>query len=418
MRALRFRTSIPRILLGRALGGFTDAVVFGTLSGLSLEDMPDPALPGPDWARLEVLMCGICGSDIAGLTFSTSPVLEPFISLPAVLGHEVLARVVEVGAATSVKVGDRVVVDPSISCGVRGRAAGEQCPSCAAGMPTTCTRSGDAGGPTGNGAALARGLLIGANSDLPGGFGEQMVAHQSQLYVVPDAVEDKLAVLTEPLAIGVHAVLQSRPDPETDILVIGSGPIAFATVWALRALGHQGRIIAQTKRPNEAALARELGASDTVAPGAKAREALLATGAAAYKPIIGPDVYAGGGFPVVFDCVGSKDSLDQALRFVAPRGKIILLGCASEIGGLDLTFLWAREIQIAGYVGYGRETWRGEQLHTFEVTHRLMGETQAPLAKLVSHSFPLSRYREAFSAAAHRRKSGALKVVLTPTAQL
>jgi L-iditol 2-dehydrogenase len=415
MKALQFRTSIPRILLGRACGSFTDSVVFGAFSGLALRHMPEPVLPGPDWARLEVMMCGICGSDIAGLTFSTSPVLEPFISLPAVLGHEVLAKVLEVGPATTrVRPGERVTLDPSISCRVRGRRQDELCSSCAAGLPTTCARAGEAHGPTANGEPLARGLLIGANSHLPGGFAEQMLAHESQLYPVPDDIDDTVAVLTEPLSIAVHAILQSQPDPAAAAMVIGSGPIALATIWALRALGHQGPIIAQTKRPNEAALARELGASDTVVPGPGADQALLATGARAYKPIIGPDVFAGGGFPLVFDCVGSKESLNQALRFVAPRGMIALLGCASEIDGLDLTFLWAREIRIAGYVGYGIELWRGERLHTFEVTHRLLSETDAPVAKLVTHSFPLPRYREAFSAAAHRGASGAMKVLMTP----
>ena len=142
--------------------------------------------------------------------------------------------------------------------------------------------------------------------------------------------------------------------------------------------------------------------------------ALLGTGARAYKPIVGSEVFAGGGFPLIIDCVGSRESLDQALRFVAPRGKIILLGCVGEIGSIDLTFLWAREVQIAGFVGYGIESWRGEQLHTFEVTHRLLNENNAPVAKLVSRSFPLTRYREALGAAAHRSVSGALKVVLTP----
>jgi L-iditol 2-dehydrogenase len=415
MKALQFGISIPRILMARALGRFTDAVVFGPLSGLSLVDIPVPALPGPDWARVEVLMCGICGSDIAGSQFTTSPVLEPFLSLPAVLGHELLGRVIEVGpTAHRVKVGDRVVLDPTISCTVRGRSSAEQCASCAAGLPTTCSRAGEAGGPSVNGAPLARGLLIGAHADLPGGFSEQIIAHHSQLYVVPDAVTDDVAVLTEPLSIGVHAVLQTQPDPTAAVLVIGSGPIAMAAIWALRALGLNGRIVAQTKRPSEAALARDLGASDTVAPGAAATAVLLETGATAYNPIIGPAVFAGGGFPIVFDCVGSTESLDQALRSVAPRGKIVLLGCAGELDGLDLSFLWAREIQVVGYVGYGTETWRGAQRHTFEIAHQLMTETAAPLGQLLTHHFPLSRYREAFSAAAHRRVSGAMKVVLTP----
>jgi L-iditol 2-dehydrogenase len=415
MKALQLRISIPRIVLGLALGRFTDAVTFGTFSGLGLVDTPVQPLPGPEWVRLEVVMCGICGSDIAGLTFSTSPVLEPFISMPAVLGHEILARVVEVGPHTSgVQIGDRVVVDPTVACVVRGRNAAEQCASCQAGIPATCARAGEAGGPSVAGAPLARGLLIGANADLPGGFGEQMVAHQSQIFVVPDAINDDVAVLTEPLSIAVHAVLQAKPDPTATALVIGSGPIALAAIWALRALGHTGQIVAQTKRANEAALAREFGASSTVAPGIDATSALLATGAVSYQPITGAAVFAGGGFLVIIDCVGSKQSLDQALRFVAPRGKIVLLGSASEVDGLDLSFLWAREVQMLGYVGYGIESWRGERLHTFEVTHRLLAETQVPVAKLLTHRFSLARYRDAFRAAANRRTSGAMKVVMTP----
>ena len=220
-----------------------------------------------------------------------------------------------------------------------------------------------------------------------------MVAHESQLFLVPDSLEDKIAVLTEPLSIGVHAVLRSQPDPESGVLVIGSGVIALGTLWALRELGHIGPIIAQTKRPNEAALARALGANSTAAPCPAARAALLATGAIAYQPIVGFEVFSGGGFPVIFDCVGTEESLRQALRFVAPRGKIILLGCAAQISRLDLTFLWAREVQIYGFVGYGKESWSGQSLHTFEITHRLLSRTRAPnrrigVPQLSSHAVP------------------------------
>jgi len=401
--------------MGKMFRRYSDSVVFGKLSGVSLEDIPVPKLPGADWVELEVIMCGICGSDTAGLAFKTSPVLEPFLSLPAILGHEILARVSKVGSGVAkVKVGDRVVVDPTISCTVRGRATGEQCPSCTAGLPTTCTNAGEAGGPSPNGKPLAPGLLLGANSDLPGGFSEGLVAHQSQLFPVNEKIEDKVAVLIEPLAIGVHGVLQSAPGPEDPALVIGSGPIALSTIWALRALGHNGAIVAQTKRSNEAELAREFGASDTVTPGDGARQALLNTGAVAYKPIIGGEVFAGGGFPIVFDCVGSQQSIDQALRFVAPRGKIVLLGCAGKLSQLDLTFLWAREIQLVGFVGYGMENWGGEKRHTFDITQELLIETSAPIEKLVSHTFSLAQYKDALKAAMHRSASGAMKVVVTP----
>ena len=415
MRALVFGLSVPRYLLGRSLGKITDAALFGSLSGLALAELPTPALPGPDWVGLEVIAGGICGSDLGTLTYKSSPALEPFASFPAVLGHEILARVARVGAAvTRVKVGDRVAVDPTISCLVRGRAPAEQCPSCVQGLSGTCSRSGEAGGPSPSGAPLARGFLIGAHKDLPGGLGEQLVAHQLQLHVIPDGLSDDAAVMTEPLSIGVHAVLQVGPEPTAPTLVIGSGPIALGTVWALKALGHTGPLVAQTRRSHEAALARALGATATVSPGPDARAALLATGATAYQPIIGPEVFAGGGFPLVFDCVGSRDSLDQALRYVAPRGRIVLLGCAAELRKLDLTFLWARELTVRGFLCYGTESWRDQRLHTFAVTHRLMIESAAPVAKLVTHSFPLADYRKGFAAAAHHAESGAVKVVLRP----
>jgi hypothetical protein len=87
MRAVTFDVSVPRYLLGKGLGGVTEAVVFGGLSGLRIGEVPEPPLPGPDWVRLEVLKSGICGSDIGNLTYASSPAMEPFGSFPAVLGH-------------------------------------------------------------------------------------------------------------------------------------------------------------------------------------------------------------------------------------------------------------------------------------------------------------------------------------------
>ncbi len=197
------------------------------------------------------------------------------------------------------------------------------------------------------------------------------------------------------------------------VLVIGSGPIAFAAIWALRALGFDGEIVAQAKRPRERDLAERLGATQTVTPGDSARGALLQTGAAAYRPPVGPEVYAGGGFPLIYDCVGNRHTLDQALRFVAPRGKLVLLGCAGA-RKLDLTMVWAREVSIRGVLGYGRERWDGETLHTYELTQRLLLASDASLADLVTHTYPLHQYRGALAAARHRGKSGAVKVLLTP----
>lgn len=242
-----------------------------------------------------------------------------------------------------------------------------------------------------------------------------MIAHESQLFPVPDGVPKATGVLVEPLSIAMHAVLNAAPaDGGDDVLVIGSGPIALGTVWALRASGYKGTIVAQTKRDHEGELALRMGADEVVKPGFEARQVLVETGAQAYQPILGDEVFAGGGFPLVFDCVGSRSSLLQAMGFAAPRGRVVMLGCAAKMSGLDLTPLWSRELEVRGFVGYGAEEWRGARRHTFEITLELLRETEAPVGELVTHTFPLERYRDALSAAADHRRSGAVKVVMEP----
>jgi threonine dehydrogenase-like Zn-dependent dehydrogenase len=404
--------------LSKSLGRLTEAALFGGLSGVRYGDVAEPDLPGPEWVRLEVIKAGICGSDIGNLTYKASPAMEPFGSFPAVLGHEVLARVVELGSAVRrVDRGQRVAVDPVISCTMRGFPGLGQCPSCADGWHGTCERAGDAGETIVAGKPLSRGLTVGYQADLPGGWAERMIAHESQLFPVDDRVSDHAAVLIEPLAVGLHAALGSRPFGSGPALVIGSGPIALGTVWALRAAGYEGELLAQIKRGYEAEIARNLGASETLTPGDQARLALVDTGAQGYMPILGKEVYSGGGFPLIFDCVGSAQTLEQALRYAAPRGRIVLLGCAAEIKKLDLTFVWARELDVKGYVCYGLEDWRGERKHTFQIVHDLMLETGAPLERMVTHVFPLGQYEDALSNAANRRRSGSIKVLLDPTAR-
>ncbi len=414
MRAVRFRVTAPGYLLAKSLGSF-DAFVTGKASGLRLVDHPRPSLPGPDWLRLEVLYCGICGSDLGNISFASSPAMEPFGSFPAVLGHEIVGRIKEAGPRARFALGARVVVDPMLHCEARGHLPRAWCASCREGLHGTCEKAADEGAPRNGAQPLAPGLTIGYHRDLPGGWGEEVVAHQRQLFKVPEEVPDKVAALTEPLAIGVRGVLRSGAISSTGpVLVVGSGMIAFATIWALRVLGYEGELMAQAKRSHEQRLALKLGADCAFAPGAEARAAMIGTGASAYQPMIGPEVFAGGGFRHVIDCVGTESSLDQSFRFIAPRGRITLLGCAKKVSKLDLTFLWAKEVDVRGSVGYGREEWRGEKLHSFELALRKMSEDPAPLSELVTHVFPLEEYVDALRAARNHGRSGAVKVLLQP----
>ncbi len=413
MRAVTFDVSVPRFLLARSLGRFTRAATLGWMSGLRLGDVAEPSLPGPEWVKLRVLFGGICGTDLGNLAYASSPAMEPFGSFPAVLGHEILGVVEAVGSAvTRVQIGDRVAIDPMLHCKARGYDA--PCTSCDKGRHSTCDRAGEEGPLEIGGSPLGPGLTMGYHRDLPGGWGDRMVAHQDSVFPVDASLDDRVAALLEPLSISVHAVLGSPPPPAGPVLVIGSGPIAFGTIWALRALGYEGTLVAQAKRKNETDLARALGASHVVRPGDEARDALIETGAQAYMPIVGPEVYAGGGFPTIYDCVGNRGSLEQSLRYASARGTVVVLGCAAEVKKLDLTFLWARELHVVGYVGYGREEWEGRTLHTFEVTAELLARTTLPIGKMVTHVFPLKEYKDALRTVMNRRTTGAVKVLLQP----
>ena len=255
MRAVTFNVSIPGFLVGKALGGVTEAALFGALSGVRYGEVAEPSLPADDWVKLDVLAAGVCGTDVSTLTFNSSTSMEPFGSFPAVLGHEILGRVTEVGPAVRrVEVGQRVVVDPFISCTMRGFSGGERCGSCQSGLHCTCERAGDSGSLRLSDEPFPRGTIVGYHAGLPGGWGERTIAHERHLFPVDDALSDRTAALIEPLSIGMHAVLNVRPFGAGPVLVIGSGPIALGTIWSLRAAGYEKELLAQLKPSHEAAL--------------------------------------------------------------------------------------------------------------------------------------------------------------------
>ena len=92
-----------------------------------------------------------------------------------------------------------------------------------------------------------------------------------------------------------------------------------------------------------------------------------------------------------------------------------MLGCAYEMQKLDLTLVWARELTIKGYVGYGTEEWHGQEMHTFQVTHDLLMKSDADIGQIVTHVFPLDQYHKALATAADHQKHGSIKVVFDPT---
>ncbi len=400
--ALQYSFSIPNYLKVRA----ADTLPLRTLSsgripGLELIETTSRPLPGPDWLRLRPRFTGICGSDISMLTNRSGPSLMPFVSFPLVPGHEVVAEVTETGeSVTGLGIGQRVALNPVISCQMRGL---EPCRSCAAGMPGLCVRTAEGG--------VAPGMLTGFCRDLPGGWSHEIIAHRSQVVVVPDSVDDRTAAVIEPFSVAVHAVLNNPPGPNDKVLIIGSGTIGLLVLAAMRMLGHASSVTVLARHPLQVELAQRFGATNVLKGGQAGDAAVQIAGARAFQPLRGPKVYAGG-FDVVYDCVGSSKSVDEALRVAGPRGRLVLVGCAAEMHKIDLTPVWSRELTVSGCYVYGQEHAMPGAPHTFQVAIDLIqNHPEIDLSAIVTHVYKLEDWQTAMQVSLSRGKHAALKVL-------
>lgn len=407
MKAVRFHTTIPRYVAGRLAGAFSRSAYTGLPGSTRLVEMPVPALPGPDWVLVRTRMGGVCGSDLHTIFLQSSPSTSPFASFPFVVGHENVGVIEELGASVDgFTRGQRVVVDPVLGCAVRG--IDPPCPECRRGEYQLCRHF--------TGGRLAPGMLTGTCRDTGGSWGEYFLAHRSQLVAVPAEVSDESALMIEPFAVALHPVLRSPLREGQTALVIGAGTVGLCIVAALRATRSPARIVVTARHRHQAEMARRLGADHVLTErGAAVDEALArALGARLLRPILGKPVPAGGA-DVTFECVGQGSSIDDALRFTKAGGRVVLVGLASVPRGVDWTPIWLKELDVQGTFCYAMETLPdGRRLRTMEFAAELMGKGEVDLAPLVTHRFPLERFREAVETAARKAQAGAIKVALVP----
>lgn len=405
MKGVVYNFRPGRWLAAHLLGRHVPSLYDGSLSCLSYCTVSSKPFPGPDWVRLRPILSGLCGSDLATITTHSSPVLSAVTAFPVVMGHELVAEVVEIGSRVDrVAVGDRVVVNPFFGCEARN--ISPWCRPCAQGFTALC-QNADRG-------ALAPGMLMGFCPDEPGGWSDEALCHQSQCYVVSQDVTMEEAVLVEPLAVGLHAALLHLPKPSETALVIGGGMIAFSVLIALSWMNPGAQIVHSFWEPFQATLSQTCGAGFQAIR--ESPEALVhRVGGRSLRPRFGSPVFVGG-HDVVYDCVGSPTSMNTALRTVRAQGTVVLVGAAATLPAVDWTFVWSREIRILGSMAYGPEPLLGAGgQHTFDWTLHFLRKNAVPVGDLITHRFPLTRYRDAITANLQRERSRAIKTVFDLT---
>jgi threonine dehydrogenase-like Zn-dependent dehydrogenase len=397
IQAIELFRSAPRYLTARAVGDRVPGLVSGALAPMRLVNKKDPEVPGPGWARVRPMLSGICGSDLATISGKSSFYFSPLVSMPFVPGHEVVGELID--EVDDLPAGTRVALQPVLSCLARG--LDPPCPNCAAGLTGRCDRV-----TTGH---VKAGLQTGYCADTGGGWSRMLVAHRSQLHPVPDELPDRKAVLVEPLSCAIHTALRAEVEPNANVLLIGAGAIGVLTLLALKELTPAGRITVAAKHGKQREWARAFGATEVVEPKEATNSVRRSTRAMKLRPERGPSFLMGGA-DVAIDCVGSRSSLDMALRNVRAGGRVVVSGI--PVSGADLTPLWFRELELVGAYTGGIERVNGQQRHAFDLAIELA--LANPVDGVVGATYPLRRWREAVDHALGAGRLGTLRVAFDP----
>ena len=381
---------------------------------MALLDVEDARPLRPDWYVVAPRLVGICGSDSKQALMDFGPddadsAMAAFCSFPQVMGHEVVAEVVEAGPeATGFDIGQRVVINPWLAC--RARGIEPECAACREGDYSLCHSflSG----------SISRGIHTGVSSDATGGYAELMPAHSTMLFAVPDGLSDEQAVLADPFAVSLHAVTRNPPPPGGKVVVYGAGSLGTTALAILKAFYTDVEVAVVARFPAQADLARSLGADlvldheprlgliETLAEWSGGR---VITGGLMLDdalPMCHP-----GGIDVVYDTVGKPETFEVGVRVLKARGTLVKEGFHGP-GRWEWSPLYFKEINWRGSNAFGIEEVEGRRAHGIQHYLDLTAEGRIDIVKMLTHTFRLSEWHEAFAAIADQGRSGAVKVAI------
>jgi threonine dehydrogenase-like Zn-dependent dehydrogenase len=379
-------------------------------SPVALRDVPEPQPLHDDWVITRPRLTGICGSDAKQILLDfgdgdTDNALAAFCSFPQVLGHEVVADVVSMGPkARGVEIGQRVVLNPWLSCGPRG--VEPPCPACRSGDYSQCWSFADGD--------IEPGIHSGVSADATGGYAELMPAHDSMLFGVPDGLSDESAVFADPFSVSLHAVTRHPPPRSGRVLVYGAGSLGLCAVAVLRALYPDVAVAVVARFDSQTDLARSFGA-DLVLPHepplAIIEEMVAWGGGRLRHPLQGLPMAHPGAVDIVYDTVGKPETFEVGARVLRARGTLVQAGVHAP-GRWEWSPLYFKEISLVGSNAFGVEEVEGARRHAIAHYLDMAADARVDLRPMLTHTFRLEQWRDAFWALANQGESRAVKVAI------
>lgn len=332
---------------------------------MEMMEVPTPEIVNDDDVRIRMKTVGVCGSDVH--YYETGQIGSQVVEYPFAVGHEGCGVVEAVGpAVTKVQPGDRIAIEPAMSCG--------ECDQCLAGRPHTCRKL----------------RFLGCPGQAEGCLSEYIVMPEQCCYKITGKTTFDEAAISEPLSIGVYAVKQSIPMQGAKVGILGSGCIGLSVLLPSIAQGAD-KVYVTDKIDNRLELACKAGAAWTGNPDGEDVVAKVAE----LEP---------GGLDVVFECCGEQDALDQAIDMLKPGGKLLLIGIppTAERVTFEIDKLRRKELCIQNI---------RRQNHCVQPALDMMDRGDFDVNVMVTHRFPFEQTKAAFDLAASY-EDGVLKAMI------
>ncbi|MFX3631549.1 MAG: NAD(P)-dependent alcohol dehydrogenase [Candidatus Pristimantibacillus sp.] len=332
---------------------------------IQVKQVPIP-VPKPDEVLVQVKCIGICGSDVHYYEHGRIGRYE--VKKPIILGHELAGVVVQIGGSVhNVKVGDRVAVEPGVTCG--------RCSYCKAGRYNLCPD-----------------VIFMATPPVDGAWSEYVVVRSDFLFPIPDEMSFEEGALLEPLSVGFHALKRAQIQSHDRVLVTGLGPIGQLTVLAARLFGVTevyGSDVVEYRRE----LAQTLGINGVCDPASQSLRDQV------------KDWSQGQGMDVIIETSGNGAAISDATALVKRGGKIVLVGLPTVASiGLNITEIVDGELDILGLFRYA---------NTYPAAIRALNAQQVSLESTITHKFKLDEIQEALDVAIHNKNSS-MKIMIYP----
>jgi L-iditol 2-dehydrogenase len=341
------------------------AAVMDRPFSMELKEVQVPT-PKQDEVLVQVYCIGICGSDVHYYEHGRIGRYE--VKQPIILGHELAGVVVQIGSdVTNVSVGDRVAVEPGVTCG--------RCDYCKSGRYNLCPD-----------------VVFMATPPVDGAWAEYVAVRSDFLFKLPDAMSFEEGALLEPLSVGFHAMRRAQVKPEDRVLITGLGPIGLLAIEAAKLFGVTeiyGSDVVAFRRD----LALEMGASQVLNP---------------LEDDIGKrleQLSGGKGIDVIIETSGNAKAISDTVDLVKRGGRIVFIGLPiADTIPLNISSLIDAELNVYGLFRYA---------NTYPAAIQALSNGKRDIRRVITHKFALDDIKEAVELAITEKESS-IKIMIYP----